>query len=121
MVDLLYLVGHVETALGLSLAFGIGLLDETGVHLGEFVILTTDGYRQVILCGFDALHYPEVIAGVDCLCLCRSTKQSCRLFVPLFFGLVGEEEVLAVGLAFAGKSILHILICLGHHSPPCSI
>src|SRR5512136_343371 len=89
VMGLLNLVGQVETAPRVFLAISLCLFYEAGIHLGEFMMLTADGCRQVVFCGLDALQHPEVVAGVDRLGLGRSAEEAGDLLLSLLLGLLG--------------------------------
>ena len=65
VVDLLNLIRQVECVIRLFVAFSVSLLHKIGIHLGKFVMLTTDCCLQVVAGRFYPLHDPQVITGMD--------------------------------------------------------
>ena len=93
--------------------FGLGLLDEAGIHFLELMPLAVDGGLKVLLRVLHAAHDPQVGVGMNGFRSGSGTEQLGDLGMALGIGLGGEGEVLPVGLAFTGECGLKIV--LGGH------
>ena len=73
------------------------------VHLAELVGLAVDGGLEVLGGGADSAVGAEFREGVDGLGLGGGAEELRYALESVFFSLLGEHEVLAVGLGLPGE------------------
>ncbi len=112
-VDLLHLVGEVESAPRPLVSFLDGVLDHRRVHGGELVRLPVDRLLEVVRGGLHPPEDPQVRVGVDRLGLGHRPEEGGDAGMPLLLGLDSEGEITAVSLRFACKGFLEIFFRLG--------
>ena len=72
---------------------------------------TIDRSLDVFNGGFNAAHGPQMSVGMDSLSSAGSAEEFGDLRKTVLIGLFRKGQILAIGLALAGKCVLKILLC----------
>ena len=107
-------VHKVEVLGNGSLAFGFGVLDHLGVHLGELVGFTFNGGLEVSRGVADLAGITQVSVGVDGFGGGSGAEKLGHLGQAFLVGHLGEGKVFTVGLGFTGKGRHEIFLSLVH-------
>ena len=97
-------------------AFGLGVLDHFGVHLGEFVGLAFQGGLQIGGRVADLAGVFQVRVRMDGLSGGGGAEQLGDLRHAFLVGHLGESEVFTIGLGLACKGGHQIFLGLAHCS-----
>jgi len=92
VMDLLDGIGVTERDHRRLVAFSLGLLDESGVHLLELVALAVDGRLKVLLRVLHATHDPQVGMGVNGFSRSSRTEQLGDLRCPSASALAAKAR-----------------------------
>ena len=109
-----HLVGEFKILGNGGLAFGLGVLDHFGIHLGEFVGFTFQSGLQIGGRVADLARVLEMRVGVNGFSGGGGAEQLGDLRQAFLVGHLGESKIFAVGLGLTGESGHQIFLGLAH-------